>query len=582
MMFPTLSRALPFLEWRLAINRRNLTADLMAGVTGAVIVLPQGIAFASIAGLPPEYGLYSAIVPVIVAALFGSSHHLISGPTTVISIVIFSKISMLAIPFTDEYIKLALTLTLIAGTMQFVLGLARFGAMVNFVSHSVVVGFTSGAAILIATSQLGTLFGIPVPTGQSFLYTWIELFPLLPETNFYSLSIGLTTLVCAALLKHFLPRWPGLLLAMMVGSAMAVMLNGKAHGLAYVGALSGRLPPLSLPELSTGTLRELIPGAMAVAMLGLAEAVSIARSVATCSHQRIDNSREFIGQGLSNIVGSFFSSYASSGSFTRSGVNFSAGAKTPMAAVFAAIALALILVLVAPLTAYLPVAAMAGILVFVAYGLIDLHHIRAIFYTSKPETMVLAVTFLSTLFLALEFAIFSGVILSLLLYLNRTSHPHFITVAPDPQSDRSRFMDVKDGNVPECSQLKLIRIDGSIFFGAVNHISEELHQITKQNPTQRHIVIIGSGINFIDVSGCEMLFEESRNMHLEGRELYLCSLKEDVIKVVSRSKCSKNISRVFSSKHEAIRAIIPLLDREQCHRCKSPVFKECDEQWPEG
>lgn len=558
------------------MNRRTLGADLIAGVTGAVIVLPQGIAFATIAGLPAEYGLYSAIVPVIVAALFGSSHHLISGPTTAISIVIFSKISILASPFSNEYIQLALTLTFIVGLIQLALGLARFGATVNFVSHSVVVGFTAGAAILIATSQLGTFFGVPLSKGGSFLHTWSELFHLLPGINFYSFSIALTTFLAAALLRRFLPRWPGLLSAMIFGSSLALILNGKAHGLAFVGALPTSLPPLSLPYLSIDTLRALTPGALAVAMLGLAEAVSIGRSIATCSHQRIDNNREFIGQGLSNIVGSFFSSYASSGSFTRSGVNYSGGAKTPMAAVFAALALALILLLIAPLTAYLPIPAMAGILVFVAYGLIDWHHIKAIFSMSKSETVVLSSTLLSTLFLELEFAIFSGVLLSLLLYLNRTSHPHFITIAPDPASNKSRFVDVTNEDVPECEQLKLIRIDGSIFFGAVNHIAEELHLITKQNPNQRHIVIVGSGINFIDVSGCEMLFQESHNMHLEGKELYLCSLKEDVIKVLARGKCAKNIGRIFSSKSEAIEAILPLLDKEHCMHCTSRVFWQCE------
>jgi SulP family sulfate permease len=268
-----------------------------------------------------EYGLYSAIVPVIVAALFGSSHHLISGPTTAISIVIFSKISLLAAPFSHEYIQLTLTLTFIAGAIQLALGLARFGAMVNFVSHSVVVGFTSGAALLIATSQLGAFFGITIRSGESILHTWVELFHVLPQANPYTLSVALTTLVSAALLKHFLPRLPGLLMAMVAGSLTAMMLDGNAHGIAFVGALPGRLPPPSLPDFSLNTLRELALGALAVAMLGLAEAVSIARSVATSTHQRIDTNRVFIGQGVSNFVGSFFSSYASSGSFTRSGTS---------------------------------------------------------------------------------------------------------------------------------------------------------------------------------------------------------------------------------------------------------------------
>ena len=572
----SLDQIFPFLRWRTMVNRHTQTSDLLAGLTGAIIVLPQGIAFATIAGMPPEYGLYSAIIPAIIAALFGSSFHLISGPTTAISIVIFSKVSTLATPFTAEYIRMVLTLTLISGIFQLILGLMRLGAVVNFVSHSVVVGFTAGTAILIGTSQLGNFFGIPVSKSGPFLNIWIDLFRLLPETNLWSLAVALATLVSAALFKRSLPRWPGLLLGMICGSVTALMINGKGHGLSFVGSLPEHLPFFSVPHFSLETLRQLVPGALAVAMLGLAEAVSIARSVATVSLQRIDNNQEFIGQGLSNIVGSFFSSYASSGSFTRTGVNYSAGAKTPLAALYAALLLALVLMLIAPLTAYLPIAAMAGILLLVAYNLIDFHHIGAIYKTSGQEAVVLAVTFLSTLFLELEFAIYSGVILSLLLYLNRTSHPHFISVVPDHVGDRASFVDAQERELPECPQFKMVRIDGSIFFGAVNHISEELHNITEQNPEVGHLLIIGSGINFIDVSGCEMLFQTGHSLDLEGKKLYLSSLKEDVINILKRGKCSENLSqRVFDSKSEDIERIVPLLDKDRCRQCRLRVFLEC-------
>jgi len=575
----SLETIFPFLKWRSSVNRRSFRADVLAGVTGAVIVLPQGIAFATIAGLPPEYGLYSAIVPAIVAAIFGSSHHLISGPTTAISIVIFTNISTFAAPFTGEYVRMVLTLTLLAGAFQFMLGLARFGAVVNFVSHSVVVGFTSGAAILIGTSQLSPLFGVSLPKGESFLHTWAELIRVLPETNFHVLFVALATLIAAALFKRFRPKWPGLLLGMVFGSLLAVVIDGKAHGLTFVGSLPRHLPTFSTPELSIRSLRELVPGALAVAMLGLAEAVSIARSVATRSNQHIDNNQEFIGQGLSNIVGSFFSSYASSGSFTRTSLNHDCGAKTPMAAVYAALFLSVILLAVAPLTAYLPIAAMAGILLLVAYNLIDFHHIKMIVQMSRSEAAVLAVTFLSTLLVQLEFAIYAGVLLSLLLYLNRTSHPHFIVMAPDRERGECSFIDISEKQVPECQQFKIVRIDGSIFFGAVNHITEELHNLTKQNPEQRHVLIVASGINFIDISGCRMLFMESRSMELEGKKLYLSSLKEDVIKILKRGPCAKNICQnsIFDSKAEAIKNIVPGLDPELCRVCRFRVFKECDE-----
>ncbi|MHC1744175.1 MAG: SulP family inorganic anion transporter [Syntrophobacteraceae bacterium] len=576
MKMDALSRLLPFLEWLPGVGRSTVKNDALAGITGAVIVLPQAIAFANIAGLPAEYGLYSAIVPVIVAALFGSSHHLISGPTTAISLVIFSKISQLATPFSAEYIGLALTLTMIVGIIQIGLGLARLGVLANFVSHSVVLGFTAGAAILIGTSQLGPFFGVSLPKGLSFYGTWKELLANISQASPATLYVSLTTLFTAWLFKRFLPKWPGLLAAMLAGSLVALFLDGESHGLRFVGALRASLPPPSLPDLSLETMGRLVPGALAVAMLGLAEAVSIARSIATHSHQRIDNGREFLGQGLSNFVGSFFSSYASSGSFTRTGVNYNAGAKTPLAAVCSALAVASILMLVAPLTAYLPIASMAGILMFVAIQLIEWRRIRAIYTTSWPETGVLAATFLSTLLVELEFAIFSGVILSLLLYLKRTSHPHFIAMAPNPEAATSCFIDTRPKPTAECPQLKMLRLDGSIFYGAVNHISEELHQIAGHRPELRHIVIVGSGINFVDVSGCEMLLEEGRSFQLEGKVLYLCSLKEEVKAILAKSRCAENLGRIFSSKKEALENILPMLDPKVCIECGANVFWQCE------
>jgi SulP family sulfate permease len=573
----SLKKVFPFLMWWPAVSRRSLRSDLVAGITGAIIVLPQGVAFAIIAGLPPEYGLYSAIVPAVIAALFGSSHHLISGPTTAISIVIFTTLSPLVHLGSAEYIQMALTLTFLAGLFQFGLGIARLGALVNFVSHSVVVGFTAGASILIATSQLSNILGIATPKKHSFIHVWADIISGISGTNLYVLAIGLATLMIAVAFKVLKPKWPGMLIAMIAGSVIALFVKGSEHGVRLVGSLPSHLPPFSHPDITTASLRQLAPPALAVAMLGLAEAVSIARSVATKSEQRIDSNQEFIGQGLSNIIGSFFSSYASSGSFTRTGVNYEAGAKTPLAAAFAAITLTGILLLIAPLTAYLPIASMAGILLLVAYNLIDTHHIVSIVRTSKPEAGILAATFLATLFVELEFAIYVGVILSLLLYLNRTSHPHFVTLAPDPDTRKKSFVNIQKKPLPECPQLKIIRIDGSIFFGAVNHVAEELDRITKKHPEQAHILIVGGGINFIDVAGCQTLSQETHRLRVNGRQVYLCSLKGEVMEVMKRGGCNKSIGEenVFPSKVEAVKKIVPRLDPERCRHCKVRIFNEC-------
>jgi len=360
----------PFLNWLKLVDVKTLKADLIAGLTGAVIVLPQGVAFATIAGLPPEYGLYTAMVTPIIAALFGSSHHLVSGPTTAISIVMFLAISNHAESGTPEFLSLALTLTFLTGVYQLAFGLAKLGSLINFVSHTVVIAFTAGAAILIATSQIKHITGIFVPKGETFLHTWGDLFNGLDQINVYLLAIALLTMLSAILCKKNFPKSPYLLVGMVVGSLAAIVLGKFTQDIKLVGEIPTNLPPFSLPDFSIVTIKSLAAEAFAVALLGLIEAVSISRAVATKSEQRVDSSQEFIGQGLSNLVGSFFSCYAGSGSFTRTGVNYEAGAKTPLSSIFSAVFLVLIVLLVAPLTAYLPIAAMGGVILLVAYNFV--------------------------------------------------------------------------------------------------------------------------------------------------------------------------------------------------------------------
>lgn len=569
------ARIFPFLRWWPRVNRETLKADLIAGFTGAVVVLPQGVAFALIAGLPPVYGLYSAMVPPVIAALFGSSRHLISGPTTALSIVVFATVSKFAEPGSAQFISLALTLTFLAGVYQLVLGLARMGALVNFVSHSVVVGFTAGAAILIATSQLKHFLGLDIPAGESFLHTWQDIFRQSREIDPYVTAIAAVTLIAGVLFMRFRPRWPGMLFAMILGSLLAALLAYETKGIELVGEIPARLPPLSVPDLSLKSLKALGSGALAVAMLGLVEAVSIARSVALKSGQRIDGNQEFIGQGLANIVGSFFSSYASSGSFTRSGINYAAGAVTPLAAIFAAASLALIVLAVAPLAAHLPIAAMAGILMIVAYRLIDFHHIANILRTSKRETAVLATTFLATLFVELEFAIYVGVMLSLVIYLMRTSRPGIAVRVPDPHSAGRHL--VTDPKLPECPQLKIVRVDGSLFFGAVDHVQGQLQRFLAENPGQKHLLIIGNGINFVDIAGAEMLVQEARRRRDLGGGLYLSKVKEEACRLLKRGGFVDHLGdeHIFVTKADAIRTIFGRLDRAVCERCDKRIFLEC-------
>jgi SulP family sulfate permease len=567
------------MAWLPKVSREDLRADLMAALTGAIIVLPQGVAFATIAGMPPEYGLYASMVPAIIAALFGSSRHLVSGPTTAASVVLFSSLSLLAVPGTPDYVALALTLTFMVGVLELALGFARLGALVNFISHSVVVGFTAGAACLIAAKQLKHFFGVEMDSGGHFHDILIQFGHHITEINPSATAVAVSTLLIGIAVKRWLPKLPYMIAAMVGGSLFAAGLNvwlgADNTGIATVGALPASLPPLSAPSSTFDQIKQLAPTALAVTLFALTEAVSIGRALAARGGYRIDGNQEFIGQGLSNIAGSFFSGYVATGSFNRSGVNFEAGARTPLAAVFAALLLMVIVLLVAPLASYLPTAAMAGILFLVAWGLVDRKDIRHILAASKRETAVLGVTFFAALFLELEFAIFAGVLLSLVLYLERTSKPRIVTLAPDPRLPKRAFS--SEPEVTQCPQLRFVRIDGSLFFGSVAHVERGFDILRARHPQQKHLAILADGINFVDLQGGQALADEATRRQSVGGDLYLVNVKQGLWETLEACGCidARGARNVFRGKDAAIRAIYQQLDESVCATCEKRIFREC-------
>ncbi len=569
----------PFLNWLPMVNKQTMQADLIAGLTGAIIALPQGVAFAMIAGMPPIYGLYAAMITPIIAALFGSSHHLVSGPTTPISIVVFSAISGLGVTeFTPEFVKLALSLTFLVGLIQLVLGLVRLGAIVNFVSHTVVIGFTAGAGVLIAGKQLESVFGISIDSGTPFQTILYEIVTRISETNIYVLIVALSTLFLAIGIKKISKRLPYMLISMVGGSIIAILIGGENVGIEFVQELPSELPPFLVPDLSLETLQKLAPNAFAIAMLGLIEAVAISRSIALDTRQPIDGNQEFIGQGLSNLVTSFFSGYVGSGSFSRSGVNHQAGAKTPFAAVFSAIILMLVVLFVAPLAAYLPIPAMAGIILLVGYNLVDIPHIKEIVRASKLETAVLTITFFSTLLLNLEFAIYIGVIFSLIFYLQKTSKPHIATLAPNSEGEKRRLINVeRKPDLPTCPQLKMIRIDGELYYGAIETISTEFNKIFEKGE-EKNVLILASSINFIDLAGAEWLLHEAKRWREKGGNLYVSGLKQVAQDVLIKGGFKEKIGEeyFYKCKKDAIQEIYSQLDPAVCAACKARIFEECN------
>ncbi len=404
---------LPVMRWRDEWRQPGaLRADILAGLTGAVVVLPQGVAFATLAGMPPQYGLYAAMLPCIVAALFGASRLMVTGPANAISLTTMALVTPLAAAGSPAYVKLVLTLAMLVGIIQLLLGLARVGALVDKVPHSVVVGFTGGAAILIASSQIGSAFGLALPRGQSVLTNIQDVFARSNEINPAAVIITLLTVVLAIVAKP-LSRWvPAMLVAVIGGSIAAWLLAYAApqwSALPTVPPLPGAIPPLSWPDLRIDTLRSLFGATLVMTLLALTEASAIARAMARRRGDVLDGNQEFIGQGLANIVGSLFSAMPTSGSFNRSGVNAEAGARSPLSAVFASLFLIVILVFVSPLAKWLPLVVVSALLFLVAWGLFDNREMHRIWRDEPAERAGLIVTLVATVTLSLEWAILLGI-----------------------------------------------------------------------------------------------------------------------------------------------------------------------------
>jgi SulP family sulfate permease len=370
-----------------------------------------------------------------------------------------------------------------------------------------------------------------------------------------------------------------MIVAMLAGSLAAALFNiafgEETSGIHMVGALPRQLPPLSVPDFSPHLLRELSPLALAMTLFALTEAVSIARSISLKSGQAINGNQEFIGQGLSNIFGSFFSSFVATGSFNRSGANYDAGARTPMAAAFAGVMLVVLVLGVAPLTAYLPKAAVAGLLFLVAWRLINFAEIRKILRADNNEAVILGIVFFGTLFFSIEFAILAGVLLSLVIFLRKTSRPRLSPRVPDPHSKTRKF--VYGQFLPECPQLKILRLDDSLYFGSVSHVGELLRRYREHYPGQKHLLLLTKGISQIDVAGAELLINEVRERRAAGGDFYMYRLRDTAAKVFNRGGYADEVGKanIFEGKLDAISSIFSRLDKNICATCGNRIFLEC-------
>ena len=549
-----------------------------------MLVLPQGFAFATLAGLPPEYGLYTAIVPCVVAALFGSSWHVVSGPTNANSLALFATLAPLAVVGSPNYIALALAVTVLVGAMQFAIGSLRLGGIANFISPAALRGFMGGAAALIALYALPDLLGLPAPSAHRLVALAEHLGAGLASVAPAALLVGVVTIAVALAVRHWRPVWPHMLIGIVAATLLAFAFNrwwpaGGAPRIEVVGAIPPIWPRFQLPAVEPRVLPDLVGIAFALTIVAVGQSISIAKAVAARSGQHIDTNREFRGQGLSNIVGGFFSSYVSCGSLNRSIPNFDAGARTPLAAVFAALWLLLLVAVSAPLLSLIPMPAIAGLLLLISWSLFDGPGWQRLWRFSRQDFAVAAATFAATVSIRLEVAILLGTILSLVTYVWRTSKPAMRVMGFDSVGPARPFVVRADSALPlpECPQLKMIRMEGEVYFGAVSHVSDQLRDLRAPVASPKHLLVMAKSMNFIDLAAAEMWRAELVARRAAGGDLWFHRPRAPVLQLWQRVgfMAEMGADHVFPAKRIAIATIFERLDRDICAHCTIRLYDEC-------
>ncbi len=556
-------------------QRDFLRYDLMAGLTVAVVMLPQAIVFAFIAGMPPATGLYTAIIGSIVAALWGSSQHAQSGPTNTHSLLTLSVVMTVAAVGTPEFLAAAGLLTIMVGVFRLLVGVTRLGVLANFVSDSVIVGFTAGAGILIAVNQLPHLLGVHLDRASGFSHTLMQIAEHLPEMNIPTLILGVGAILVILIIQRINEKLPGPFIAMILAALAVTLLGLEQMGVAVIGELPRGLPPLAkIPFTDWQLMGRLSTGALAVGAIGLVQTTSITRSISSVTRQRVDSNQEFVAQGLANIASGLFSGFLVTTSFNRSALNLQSGARTQLAAAFSGLFVLAGMFIFAPYAAMIPRTALAGVLMVIAYRMVDIAEIRRLLHGGRGDALIMATTLISTLLLPLEYAVLVGITMSLIRYILRTSTPRVVPVLPDESYKHLIYQPDK----PQCPQLAVIEVQGDLYFGAVNHVEEIIMENMRQHPDQRYLLLRMQNVQLIDISGIHMLEFLMDAYREEGGDMYLVKVRGPVYQRMLDLEFVAHLGEDhFLEEDEAISYIFyRVLDPAVCiYECDVRAFAEC-------
>ncbi|MDP5276671.1 SulP family inorganic anion transporter [Chengkuizengella axinellae] len=529
-----LKKIFPALDWIQRYNKQDLRGDTSAGLIVAIMLIPQAMAYAMIAGLPPVIGLYASTIPLFIYAIMGSSRQLAVGPVAMVSLLVFSGVSVLADPGTEEYLSYVFLLMFMTGIIQLAMGVFKLGFIVNFLSHAVVSGFTSAAALIIGMSQLKNLLGIDMESGETIFHTLFEAGSRINEMNLITFFIGIGSILFLWLFKKKYPRFPAPLIVVLVSTLLVYFYKLNDVGVKIVGEVPIGIPSFSLPAFDMDSIITLMPIALTISFVGFMESIAVAKAIASKENYKINSNQELNGLGLANVVGSFFSAYPVTGGFSRSAVNYQAGARTGLASIITAVLIVITLLFFTPLFYYLPNAVLAAIIMVAVFGLIDVKEFKHLFKVKKMDGWTLILTFFTTLILGIEEGIIIGAVFSLLVFIWRSAYPHIAELGY--LKEKGLFRNIR--RYPEAKTFEntlIFRIDASIYFANMGFIEKRFSDELLKKPSINRIILDFSAVNDIDAVSIDELEKIIDNYKNAGIEFIITGMKGPIKDLVKRA-----------------------------------------------
>ena len=568
----------PFLLRIRDYKKENLIRDFFAGITISLVLIPQSISYAMIAGLPPIYGLYAAAIPPIIAAMWGKASFLATGPVAMVSLLTFSSIVPFAKPGTPEFINMAINLALLVGIIQLLMGALRLGFIMRFISHPVIVGFTNAAAIIIASTQIQHMFGISVKSSEFVLPMFIDIARNIGDTNFYTLAVGLFAFGIIIVGRRIHEKFPGAMVASVITTVLAYLVNLNEFGVKTIGDMPTGLPSPSFFIIDFEYAARLIGPALVIAIVGFMEALAITKAISSKTKEAVDVNQELIGQGAANLIGSLFKSYPVSGSFSRSAVNLQAGGRTAVSNVFSGLIVIVALLFFTSSFYYLPKATLAAIIMYAVIGLIKHSQFIKLYKTSRHDGIIALMTFLFCFITKPDYAIFIGIGISLLFFLWESMAPRITILTRNPKTEI--FGDAEAFDLPTCPQILYLRPEFSIYFANAEFIRETiLEKAAEKKNGLKFVLIDMESVNKIDATGVDEMKELIMEIRKLGLELYIANAHKPVRDVLLNSGILSLLEqkRCLQSKAESITLLFNKIDYKYCKdKCPHTIFWECE------